>query len=273
MALTAVAGLLVVPWLLRRLSVSASEELQTLGVAGMLFALALMAQRAGYSLALGAFLLGAIVAETAHRAQVGRTFEGMRDVFSALFFTAVGMQIDARALGTEAGLITVVAVFTLVARSLAGATGLILAGARPRDALRAGLAVTPIGEFSFIIAQLGVAGGRGAGKILSAGGGRVAAHGAGGAGADAPWGKNRHGGCGRQPRWLRGWMWFYFRGLERAARRRRENRLWQLCRRRFVQIGVEVLVVTGLLVFSGAIVCRRSSRGWDGTGFSRRDRR
>ncbi|HSY54483.1 MAG TPA: cation:proton antiporter, partial [Opitutaceae bacterium] len=249
-ALTGVAGLLVVPWLLRRLSTSASEELQTLGVAGMLFALALMAQRAGYSLALGAFWFGIIVAGTAHRTQVERTFEGMRDVFSALFFTAVGMQIDARALGTEAGLITVVAVFTLVARSLAGATGLILAGARPRDALRAGLAVTPIGEFSFIIAQLGVLAGVVSEKFypLVVGVSLLTA-------LAAPV-LVRHGQkivtavAARQPRWLRGWMWFYFRGLERAARRRRESRLWQLCRRRFVQIGVEVLVVTGLLVFS-----------------------
>ncbi|HZP58864.1 MAG TPA: TrkA C-terminal domain-containing protein, partial [Opitutaceae bacterium] len=54
----------------------------------------------------------------------------------------------------------------------------------------------------------------------------------------------------QQPEWLRGWMQFYRRGLERASRRRQENRLWQLCRRRFVQIGVEILVVTGLLVFS-----------------------
>jgi CPA2 family monovalent cation:H+ antiporter-2 len=249
-ALTAVAGLLVVPWLLRRLSVSASEELQTLGVSGMLFALALMAQRAGYSLALGAFLLGAIVAETAHRAQVGRTFEGMRDVFSALFFTAVGMQIDARALGAEAGLIAGVAAFTLVARSLAGAAGLTLAGARPRDALRAGLAATPIGEFSFILAQLGVTAGVVPERFypLVVGVSLLTA-------LAAPV-LTRHGekiavaASARQPRWLRGWVWFYLRGLERAARRRRESRLWKLCARRLVQIGVEILVVTGLLVFS-----------------------
>ena len=249
-ALTGVAGLLVVPWVLRKLSVSASEELQTLGVAGMLFALALMAHRAGYSLALGAFLLGTIVAETAHRAQVERTFGGMRDLFGALFFTAIGMQIDVHALGAEAGLILGVTAFTLVARSFAGATGLMLVGARPRDALRAGLAATPIGEFSFIIAQLGVAAGVVPGRFypLVVGVSLLTA-------LAAPV-LTRHGEkivaavSARQPRWLRGWVWFYFRGLERAARRRRESRLWQLCGRRFVQIGVEILVVTGLLVFS-----------------------
>ena len=92
--LAGIGGLLLVPWLLRKLSISAGEELQTLGLAGMLFALAVIAQRAGYSLALGAFLLGTIVAETPHRTQVERTFEGMRDVFTAVFREAIGMQID-----------------------------------------------------------------------------------------------------------------------------------------------------------------------------------
>ena len=92
--LAGVVGLLLVPWLLRRMSISADDELQTLGLTGLLFTLALVAQRAGYSPALGAFLLGTIVAETPHRAQVERLFEGMRDIFSAVFFVAIGMQID-----------------------------------------------------------------------------------------------------------------------------------------------------------------------------------
>jgi len=252
-ALTGVIGLLLVPWLLRRLSLSASDELRTLVVAGLVFALALLARQAGFSLALGAFLLGVIVAETTHRAGVERAFEGMRDVFCALFFTAVGMQIDLHALGSEAGLIAGVAAFTLVARPLAAATGLSLVGARPHDALRAGLSVAPVGEFSFIIAQLGVGAGvvpekfyplavgvslltTLAAPVLTRRAEKIAAA----AGA-------------QQPEWLRGWLQFYRRGLERASRRRRENRLWQLCRRRFVQIGVEILAVTGLLVFSEQI--------------------
>src|SRR4051812_45633608 len=65
--LTGVVGLLLVPWLLRRMSIAADQELQTLGIAGLLFGLAVVAQAAGYSVALGAFLLGTIVAETPHR--------------------------------------------------------------------------------------------------------------------------------------------------------------------------------------------------------------
>ena len=151
-----IVGLILVPWLLKRMSVSMDEELQTLGLAALLFGLAILAQKAGYSLALGAFLLGIIVAETPHRHQVERAFEGMRDVFSAVFFVAIGMQIDGHELIMAGGLIAGVAAFTLVARPLAVTAGLCLIGVPARDGLRAGIMTAPIGEFSFVIAQLGV---------------------------------------------------------------------------------------------------------------------
>jgi CPA2 family monovalent cation:H+ antiporter-2 len=133
-----IVGLLFVPWLLKRLSVAVNEELQTIGMAALLFGLAVVAQGAGYSLALGAFLLGTIVAETPHRHQVERTFEGMRDVFSAVFFVAIGMQISVSDLGKSAGLIVGVAVFTMVARPVAVTTGLALIGTPLKDAMRTG---------------------------------------------------------------------------------------------------------------------------------------
>jgi CPA2 family monovalent cation:H+ antiporter-2 len=89
-----VGGLLAVPWLLRKLSTTADQEQLTIVVAGLLFTLAIFAHKAGFSVALGAFILGAIVAETPHRLQVDRIFEGMRDLFSAVFFVAIGMMIN-----------------------------------------------------------------------------------------------------------------------------------------------------------------------------------
>jgi len=251
--LAGVAGLLIVPWLLKRMSIAADEELQTLGLAGLLFALALVAQRAGYSLALGAFLLGTIVAETPHRAQVERTFEGMRDVFSAVFFVAIGMQIDVHLLGENALLIVGVAGFTLVVRTFAVTTGLTLIGTPSKDALRTGLMVTPIGEFSFIIAQLGVGAAVVPAKFypLVVGVSLLTT-------LVAPV-LTRHSDrvagslLARQPHWLADW-WRYYQGwLERLRRRQSRNRLWQLSRKRFVQIGVGVLFVTGLVVFSGQL--------------------
>ncbi|MFI5356928.1 MAG: cation:proton antiporter [Opitutales bacterium] len=263
--LAGVGGLLLVPWLLKRLSISANEELQTLGLAALLFGLAVVATLAGYSLALGAFLLGTIVAETPHRHQIERTFEGLRDVFSAVFFVAIGLQIDVRDLWGTAGLIAAVTAFTLVARPLAVATGLTLAGTPIKDALRTGLTVTPIGEFSFIIAQLGV----GAAVIprrfypLAVGVSFLTT-------LLAPWFTRHADGVAtallaRQPRWLEDWVRAYHSWLQGLQQRKERNLLWQLSRKRIMQTGVGMLFVTGLVVFSGqlfALVEQWLGRNW-----------
>ncbi|WP_414660774.1 cation:proton antiporter domain-containing protein [Horticoccus sp. 23ND18S-11] len=251
--LAGIGGLLLVPWLLKRMSISADEELQTLGMAGLLFGLAVVAQTAGYSLALGAFLLGTIVAETPHRHQVVRTFEGMRDVFSAVFFVAIGMQIDALDLWREAGVIVGIAAFTLLARPLAVATGLSLIGTPLKEGLRTGLMAGTIGEFSFIIAQLGVAS-----KVVPARFYPIAV------GVSlittlmAPILMRRSEAIAdaavtRQPKWLEDWWRVYHGWLARMRQRTSRNLLWQLSRKRVVQLTVGVLFVTGLIVFSGQL--------------------
>jgi CPA2 family monovalent cation:H+ antiporter-2 len=252
--LAGIGGLLLVPWLLRKLSISAGEELQTLGLAGMLFALAVIAQRAGYSLALGAFLLGTIVAETPHRTQVERTFAGMRDVFTAVFFVAIGMQIDLHLLGHSIWLILGVAAFTLVVRTGAMTVGLVIIGTPVRDSLRVGLSVTPIGEFSFVIAQLGVM----AAVVpetfypMAVGVSLVTT-------LVAPFlTKNSARISGlvlaRKPRSLRVWRATYRTWLEHLQAQQKRNLIWQLSRKRFVQIGVEMLFVSGILIFSESLL-------------------
>lgn len=261
-AMVGVAGLILVPWLLKRMSVTLDEELQTLGLAALLFGLAIMAQRAGYSLALGSFLLGIIVAETPHRHQVERTFEGMRDVFSAVFFVAIGMQIDMHELLQSAGLIAGVAAFTLLARPLAVTAGLSIIGVPLGDGLRAGLMTSPIGEFSFVIAQLGV----GAAVVptrfypLAVGVSLVTTF-------VTPFVARRSGRVvsvlqRREPRWLADWLRYYQDWLERLMRQRKRSRLWQLSRRRLAQVGIEMLFVSGILVFSGELYT--AVEGWLG---------
>jgi CPA2 family monovalent cation:H+ antiporter-2 len=249
-ALIGVAGLILLPWLLKRMSVSMDEELQTLGLAALLFGVAILAQRAEFSLALGAFLFGIIVAETPHRHQVERTFEGMRDVFSAVFFVAIGMQVNVRDLAGMAGLVAGVAAFTLVARPLAVSTGLCLIGVPAREGMRAGLMTAPIGEFSFVIAQLGV----GAGVVparfypLVVGVCLVTALVTPVAARHS--GPLAEGAFSAQPGWLRDWFHYYQDWLERFTRQRRRSTLWQLSRKRIAQIGIEMLFVSGVIVFS-----------------------
>jgi CPA2 family monovalent cation:H+ antiporter-2 len=248
--LAGIGGMLLVPWLLKKMSLTAGEELPTIVVAGLLFVLAFLADKAGFSLALGAFMLGAIVAETPHKTQIGRAFEGMRDVFSAVFFVSIGMLIDLPAVADSWLLIIGVGAFVLVARPVAVTTGMLLIGGSTRESLRVGRSVTPLGEFSFIIAQMGVAAGAiptkyqalavGVSLITTLFGPLLTKR----SEAISGW------VAARQPQWLADWEGYYHRWLEKMQQRERKNLLWQMSKKRFIQIGVEVLLVTGLLVFS-----------------------
>lgn len=249
-ALAGVIGLLAVPWLLRKLGETASEELQTLVVAGLMLGLALTAQKAGYSLAMGAFILGSIIAETPQRAQIDRVFEGARDMFSAVFFVSIGMQIDVKLLGHSWALVLGASVVALLARVLGGSIGMLVTGVKLKDAARVGLMITPIGEFSFIIAQLGVAA-----KVVPESFGAVAVGLSLVTAIAAPLLTRRSGAisewvAAKQPAWLEGWLGYYGRLLERLQQLQRKSVLWQLSRKRVIQISVEVLLVTGLFVFS-----------------------
>jgi len=248
--LALVVGLLAVPWLLRRLSETASEELQTLVVAGLMLGLALTAQRAGYSLAMGAFILGSIVAETPYRAQVERVFEGTRDMFSAVFFVSIGMQIDMRMLADSWLLVLGASALALGARIFGGACGMLVTGVQLRDALRVGLIVTPIGEFSFIIVQLGVTSGvvpqrfqavavglslvtALAATILTKRSTQI-----------SDW------AASKQPSWFQSWLGYYADLLERMRLQQEKSILWQMSRKRVIQISLQALLVTGLLLFA-----------------------
>lgn len=278
--LAGIGGMLVVPWLLRKMSLTAGEELPTIVVAGLLFVLAFLADRAGFSLALGAFMLGAIVAETPHKTQIGRAFEGMRDVFSAVFFVSIGMLIDPKAVGGSWLLILGVGAFVLVARPVAVTTGMILIGGSTKESLRVGLSVTPLGEFSFIIAQMGVVAGAIPAKFqaLAVGVSLITA-------LVGPLLTKRSEAisgwiAAKQPQWLADWEGYYHRWLERMQQRERKSLLWQMSKKRIIQIGVEILLVTGLLIFSEQVfalvkdylpVDRRFPRGaeilfWSGLG-------
>ncbi len=251
--LAGVLGVLLVPWLLRKLSLTGGAELPTLVQAGLLFVLATLAARAGFSLALGAFLLGAIVADTPQRVQVDRAFEGLRDVFSAVFFVAIGMMIDLRALGEAWLLVLVATALALGGRSLACATGLLLTGSPTREAVRVGLLVVPLGEFAIIIAQLGVEGGVLPGSFQAVAVG-VALLTTLAAPVFARYSETFSEAVeARQPDWLSAWLKSYQGWLERLRLRGARNMLWQLTRKRLIQIGVEIFLVTGLLAFSGPL--------------------
>ncbi|MCS7090812.1 MAG: cation:proton antiporter [Verrucomicrobiota bacterium] len=148
--------LLVAPKLLAGLARQGVVEIRTLVVAGTLLGLSWIAVQAGYSAALGAFLFGMIVGGTRYRAEVARAFQGIQHAFGALFFVAIGMQVNVwQSLSTWPAALGLAAL-AWVLRPCAAAAALLAIGTKPREALHAGLLLTPLGEFSFVLARLGV---------------------------------------------------------------------------------------------------------------------
>jgi CPA2 family monovalent cation:H+ antiporter-2 len=150
-------GLLLLPSLLRWLEKRGDAELQTLVVSGVLFLLALVAIKAGYSIALGAFLFGALVAEMPQKQAIEQSFGSLRNLFGSIFFVSIGMMIDLRLLQDIWFPVLALSLFSLVVRPIACGIALMLVGISPRQARRGGLLLTPLGEFTFIIAQAGIA--------------------------------------------------------------------------------------------------------------------
>jgi len=252
--LLVLTGLYFIPKLLRRFEARADRELQTIIVAGVLLFVSLLAVKAGYSLALGAFLLGAIVAELPQKDGVEKSFHGLRDMFSSVFFVSIGMMIDVRLMLDVWPWIIGLGLFTLAARSISTGLALILVGTPPHQARQAGLTLMPLGEFTFVIAQLGVAS-----RILPPEFYPIAV----GVSIFTVFLTpliNRHAGPllkvieNSEPLWLHRSLEVYHNWLEQLGNLHSGQRWWQMSKRHLVQIGLEMLLVTGLLVFSGRML-------------------
>ncbi|HYU15592.1 MAG TPA: cation:proton antiporter, partial [Candidatus Acidoferrum sp.] len=123
------------------------------------FALALLAHRLGYSVALGAFLAGSLVAESGHGEEIERLIAPLRDLFAAIFFVAVGMMVDPRDAAEHWAVVLALGAAVLVGQSALVAIGTFLAGNDLRSSIRVGMSLAQIGEFSFIIAGIGTSAG------------------------------------------------------------------------------------------------------------------
>lgn len=249
----AMLSLLIIPKLLARLSRSALPEIRTLIVGGLLLSLSWLAVKVGYSLALGAFVFGAIIGSTRHKADIERVFCGLDQTFGAVFFVAVGMLVDFRVLLEAWPLVLGLTAAALLLRPVACALGFIVVGNNSRESIQAGLSLTPLGEFTFVIAQLGVESGAlpksaypvavGASLLTS---------------LAAPVLTRRAESLSRRavqltPSFVGQWIGFYHDWLGRLRSRQTTSVLWQLTGKRFLQVGVHMLFVSALLLFASPV--------------------
>jgi CPA2 family monovalent cation:H+ antiporter-2 len=150
-------GLLLVPRLIR--AAVSFERAETLLVAsmGVCFAASLLALSLGYSVALGAFIAGALVSESGQQKAVEHLVTPVRDFFVAIFFVAVGMQLDPSVLVEYWWIVATLVLIVIGGKVVAVSSGVFLTGAGLRPAVQAGMSLAQIGEFSFIIASIGIA--------------------------------------------------------------------------------------------------------------------
>jgi monovalent cation:H+ antiporter-2, CPA2 family len=150
-----VIGILTVPRLLDFVARFNRNEMLLVAVLGLLFGFCLLVASFGYNIALGAFVIGVIIAESHAQPRIERLIAPLRDMFGAIFFVAVGLMLDPSALVLYAGPIFAITVVTVFGKVLARSIFAFVAGQSWRTSMRAGMSLAQIGEFSFIIVTLG----------------------------------------------------------------------------------------------------------------------
>lgn len=156
MAVSLAVGFLFVPKLVSYVASFKRDEMLLVSVLGLCFGYCMLVVHWGYSVALGAFVIGAIIAESKDIKKVEHLVEPLRDMFSAVFFVSIGMMIEPQMLREHIVPILVITVCVVCFKVIPCTLGAIVTGNSPRESLRVGMTLAQIGEFSFIIATLGL---------------------------------------------------------------------------------------------------------------------
>jgi CPA2 family monovalent cation:H+ antiporter-2 len=152
-----VVGLLTVPRLIRLVVRLDRPETTVVASVGLAFGFALLARWFDYSVALGAFLAGALVAESGVEKKVEHLVQPVRDIFAAIFFVSVGMLIDPAQIVEHWPIVCVFLAIVIIGNILAVTLGAFFIGESIQNSLKSGMSLAQIGEFSFIIAGVGIA--------------------------------------------------------------------------------------------------------------------
>lgn len=152
-----ILGILCIPRLLKYIAKYKSDEVLLITVLGLCFGFCLLVLKFNYSVALGAFIIGAIIAESNQIAKIENLINPIRDMFSAIFFVSVGLLFDPKILINYFIPITIITFVVIFGKIISCALGVLITGNNGRTAMRVGMGLAQIGEFSFIIASLGVA--------------------------------------------------------------------------------------------------------------------
>ena len=151
-----VVGIFAIPIFLRRVRYLINNEVLLIVSLGLCCAMAVFSTKVGFSSAFGAFIMGSILAETIEADKIIKLVEPVKNLFGAIFFVSVGMLVDPKILVEYALPIFILVMTILLGQAIFGTFSFMLGGESLKSAIRCGFAMAQIGEFSFIIASLGL---------------------------------------------------------------------------------------------------------------------
>lgn len=151
-----VCGIYLIPTLLKKIKKYLNSETLLLVAMGLCFLMVVLATKAGFSSALGAFIMGSILAETIELENIEKVIQPIKDFFGAIFFVSVGMMVDPQVLFDNFSTVIIIAAASIVGKMIFTTTGVRLAGESMKTAVQSGFSLAQMGEFSFIIASMGM---------------------------------------------------------------------------------------------------------------------
>ncbi len=151
-----VGGIFFIPTLLKRAKNLLTDEMMLIISLALCLAMVMLASNAGFSPALGSFIMGSIIAETTQAEHIEHLVKPVKDLFGAVFFVSVGMLINLHSLAEHWLPVLVLTIVTILGQSFSSAIGALLSGQPLKESVQTGMSLSQIGEFSFIIATLGM---------------------------------------------------------------------------------------------------------------------
>ena len=149
-------GIYVIPSVLKRVKQYLSDEILLLVSIGLCFGMVTLASAVGFSSARGAFVMGSLLSETLEGERIEHLTHSLKDLFGAIFFVSVGMMVDPAVIGAHWGAVLALTLVAMAGILCFSVTGVIISGRGLSTALHTGFSLAQLGEFSFIIAGLGV---------------------------------------------------------------------------------------------------------------------
>lgn len=151
-----VVGIYAIPMFLRSVRKLINNETMLIVALGLCCAMAVFSHEVGFSEAFGAFIMGSILAETIEADRIVKLVEPVKNLFGAIFFVSVGMLVDPQIIAQYALPIFVLVLTIMLGQAIFGSLAFMLAGESLKSAMKCGFSMSQIGEFSFIIASMGL---------------------------------------------------------------------------------------------------------------------